>query len=223
MRVFIVAPVFNEEERILGVLKRISNLKLDKKIIVVDDGSFDNSCKVVKNNFKDVLLLGHSINLGKGAALKTGCEAAIKLGAKIIVLIDADGQHSPEVISEMVKKLKKENLDIIFASRKMDVKKMPLVLYFGNKFLTGFTNFFAGVSISDSQCGFKAFKASVYNKLIWNSTDYSAESEMIINAGKNKLKYGEVFIETIYKDNYKGTTPFDGISVIINLIKKRFL
>ena len=46
---------------------------------------------------------------------------------------------------------------------------------------------------------------------------------MIMNTGKNRLKYGEVFIDTIYKDNYKGTTPFDGIGVIINLIKKRFL
>ena len=223
MKLAIVTPVFNEEERILGVLKRINNLKLDKKIIVVDDGSFDNSKEVVKNNFKDVLLLKHSINLGKGAALKTGCEAAVKLGANIIVLIDADGQHSPEVIPEMVKKLEKENFDIVFAARKMDIKKMPAVLYFGNKFLTGATNLFAGMSISDSQCGFKAFKASVYDKLAWQATDYSAESEMIINAGKNKLKYKEVFIETIYKDNYKGTTPFDGINVIINLIKKRFL
>lgn len=223
MKLAIVLPVFNEEKRIGGVLKRISNLKLDKKIIVVDDGSFDNSREVVKNNFKDVLLLEHSINLGKGAALKTGCQAAIKLGADIIVLIDADGQHSPEIIPEMARKLEKEKLDIVFGARKINIKKMPAVLYFGNKFLTGATNFFAGVSISDSQCGFKAFKASVYDKLVWNSTDYSAESEMIMNTGKNKLKYGEVFIETIYKDNYKGTTPFDGISVIINLIKKKFL
>ena len=223
MKVFVVIPCYNEKRRIDKVLKRIDNLKLENKIIVVDDGSFDNSREVVKNNFKDVLLLEHSINLGKGAALKTGCEAAIKLGADIIILIDADGQHSPEIISEMIKKMKEKNFDIVFGVRKMDVKKMPAVLYFGNKFLTAITNLFAGISISDSQCGFKAFKTSVYDKLAWQATDYSAESEMIINAGKNKLKYGEIFIETIYKDNYKGTTPFDGINVIINLIKKRFL
>ncbi len=223
MKVFVVIPCYNEKRRIDKVLKRINNLKLEKEIIVVDDGSFDNSREVVKNNFKDVLLLEHSINLGKGAALKTGCEAAVKLGADIIVLIDADGQHSPEVIPEMVKKLEKENLDIVFGIRKMDTEKMPLVLYFGNKFLTAITNFFSGMSVADSQSGLKAFKSSAYEKILWKSADYSAESEMIINVGKNKLKYGEIFIETIYNDNYKGTTPFDGIKILYRIIKSKFL
>jgi glycosyltransferase involved in cell wall biosynthesis len=222
MKVVIVIPCYNEEKRIQGVIKRINNLELENKIIVADDGSADNSCQIVKNNFKDVLLLEHGINLGKGAALKTGCEAAVKLGADIIVLIDADGQHSPEVIPEMVKKLEKENFDIIFGARKMDINKMPAVFYLGNKFLTRLTNLLSGASISDSQCGFKAFRASVYDKLIWESSDYSVETEMIVNTKKNKLKYGEIFIETIYNDNYKGTTPFDGIKVLINLIRKVF-
>lgn len=223
MKVFVVIPCYNEEKRIVEVIKRINNLDLEKKIIVVNDGSSDDSCEAIMNNFKEVLLLEHKINLGKGAALKTGCEAAIKLGADMIVLIDADGQHSPEVIPEMVEKIERENLNIVFGVRKMDTKKMPLVLYFGNKFLTGIVNFFWGVSLSDSQSGFKAFKSSVYDKLLWDAADYSVETEMIINAGKNKLKYGEVLIDTIYNDNYKGTTPFDGIKILINLIKKRFL
>ena len=58
----IVTPCYNEEDRVLGVLKRINNLKLEKKIIIVDDGSSDNSCKVVEDNFKNVLLLKHKIN-----------------------------------------------------------------------------------------------------------------------------------------------------------------
>jgi len=221
MKVFIVIPCYNEEKRVEEVLKRINNLKIEKKIIVIDDGSSDNSCEVVKNNFKDVLLLEHKINLGKGAALKTGCEATVKLGADIIVLIDADGQHSPEIIPEMVKKLEKENLDIVFGSRRMDIKKMPAVLYIGNKFLTGIINFFSGISLQDSLSGFRALKSSVYDKIIWESSGYSVETEMIMSVGKNKLKYGEIFIETIYNDNYKGTTPFDGIKVLISLIKKK--
>ena len=82
MRVFIVAPVFNEEERILGVLKRISNLKLDKKIIVVDDGSFDNSCKVVKNNFNGLLVSQNDIEETSQAILKVlnKPDLALRLG-----------------------------------------------------------------------------------------------------------------------------------------------
>src|SRR3989344_5325813 len=131
MEIFIVIPCYNEEKKIKEVLERINNLKLDKNIIVVDDGSFDGSCSIMENNFKDVFLLKHKINLGKGAALKTGCEAAVKLGADIIVLMDADGQHSPEVIPEMVKKLETENLDVVFGVREINIKKMPLSSFFG--------------------------------------------------------------------------------------------
>lgn len=220
MRAFIVIPCYNEEKRICDVLKKIASLGLDKKVIVVDDGSSDNSVAIIENNHKDVLLLGHKINLGKGAALKTGCEAAIQLGAEVIILLDGDGQHPPEALPQMLEKIEKENLDIVFGSRKMDTKKMPFILFLGNKFLTSVTHFFSGVFVSDSQSGLRAFKSSVYKKLYWEGVGYSAESEMIMNAGKNNLKYGEIFIDTIYNDNYKGTTPFDGLKILYNIIKK---
>jgi glycosyltransferase involved in cell wall biosynthesis len=220
MKTAIVVPVYNEEERISGVLKRIKKSSADANVIVVDDGSSDNSRKIVTNNFKDVLLLEHNINLGKGAALKTGCEAAIKLGADIIVLIDADGQHSPEVIPEMAKRLEKENLDIVFGSRKIDIKKMPAMLYFGNIVLTAIINYFSKVYVKDTQSGLKAFKASVYKKLLWSASDYSVETEMIVNTGKNNLKYGEVFIDTIYNGKYRAT-PFDGFKILFNLLKQK--
>lgn len=223
MKNFIVLPCYNEEKNIIGVLKDINSLKLEKNIIVVDDGSLDNSYLKIKNNFKNVLLLKHKINLGKGAALKTGCKAAIKLGADVIVLIDSDGQHLPIDILRIIEKVSKENFDIVFGARKMDIKKMPAVFYFGNKFLTKIINFVSGASTSDSQCGFKAFKSYVYEKISWQSTDYSVETEMIFNAHKNHLKCGEIFIDTIYNDKYKGTTPFDGIKILLNIIKKKFL
>ena len=80
MKVFIVIPCYNEEKRITEVLKKINNLKLGKKIIVADDGSSDNSCEVVRNNFKNVLLLEHKINLGKGAANKNRLRGGGKIG-----------------------------------------------------------------------------------------------------------------------------------------------
>ena len=67
------------------------------------------------------------------------------------------------------------------------------------------------------------FRTSVYPKLAWQSPDYSVETEMIMNVGKNKIKYGEIFIETIYNDKYKGTTPFDGVEVLFRIIKSKFL
>jgi glycosyltransferase involved in cell wall biosynthesis len=203
-------------------LEKIDNLGLSNKIIVVDDGSFDNTYQHVINYSNGrVLAIRHKINLGKGAALKTGCQAALILGAEVIVLIDGDGQHPPEIIPLMVEKIKEENLDLVFGSRKIRFEKMPFVFYAGNKLLTKVINFFSKISISDSQSGLKAFKSSAYHKLEWKACDYYVETEMIFNAGKNKLKYGEVFIDTVYKDNYKGTTPFDGIKILFRIIKSK--
>lgn len=222
MKTAVIIPCYNEAGKIKETILKIADLNFEKKIIVVDDGSKDQTFKQVKDSFNDVILLRHKINLGKGAALKTGCEGALKLGFDAILFVDADGQHSPKFIPEIMEKMEKENLDIVFGSRKMDSKTMPVVFYFGNKFLTFVTNFISGAKISDSQSGFKAFKASVYDKLKWQSCDYSVETEIIVNTAKNKLKYGEIFIDTIYNDKYKGTTPFHGFKILFDLIKYKF-
>jgi glycosyltransferase involved in cell wall biosynthesis len=223
MKVSIVIPCYNEENMIAETISKIDSLVLDKQIIVVDDGSEDRTFDIVKNNFQNVILLRHRINLGKGAALKTGCEAAIKLGADIIVLLDGDGQHQPEVIPQMVDKLQKENLDIIFASRKFNTQKMPHSSLLGNIFFTNLIKFFSRIKVDDVLNGFRAFKVSVYPKLIWEASDYSVETEVIMNTAKNKLKYGQFPIDTIYYDAYKGTTPFTGVKILFNLLKQKFL
>lgn len=223
MKNFIVLPCFNEEKNIKNVLKDINNLQFEKNIVVIDDGSFDKTYNLVKDNFKNITLLKHKVNLGKGAALKTGCLVAIKLGADNIILMDSDGQHSPKFILEVITKLEKENCDIVFGSRKLDIKKMPITAYLGNKILTYMTNLFFKSNLKDTQSGFRGFKSMAYEKVKWDSVDYSVENEIICNAYKNKLKCGEIFIDTIYNDNYKGTTPFDGIKILLNIIKNKFL
>ena len=94
MKIFIVIPAFNEEKNIGKVLKEVSKTKYP--IIVVDDGSTDKTFKVLQKfqipNSK-FQILRHRVNLGKGAAMKTGAEAAFALGADGVVFMDSDGQH----------------------------------------------------------------------------------------------------------------------------------
>jgi len=222
MKTCVVIPAYNEGDKLIGVLEKA--ISLADNIIVVDDGS--DQKKMAEINFKNIsgkiIFLRHRINLGKGAALKTGCEAAIKLGAEIIVLMDADGQHKPEDIPRFVDKLKKDNLDIVFGSRQIG-HDMPLMMMLGNKFLSITSSLLFGIYISDTQSGFRAFKSTVYPKIQWNSPRYSIETEMIVNTGKNHLKFGEIEIQTIYHDKYKGTTIFDGLRILINMIIWRIL
>ena len=95
---------------------------------------------------------------------------------------------------------------------------MPIVLRFGNWFISNIASILYGVSLNDTQCGFRAFSKESYIKIRWNATDYSMESEMISRAGKQKLKYVQIPIQTRYADKYKGTTIIDGIKIVLNMV-----
>ena len=210
-KIFTIVPANNEEKHIEIIVKKAT--KFSKNVIVVDDGSKDNTAKIAKDNGATVLT--HIVNLGKGSALKTGCDYAIKEGAEKIIVIDADLQHDPEDIPRFLESLNKN--DVVLSYREED-KSMPVILKFGNWFINQTIKYLYSMKIKDSQCGYRAFTKEAYKKLRWKSTDYSLESEMIARIGNHKLKYVEIPIKTVYSDKYKGTTMFDGIKIVINLI-----
>lgn len=214
-KVWVVIPAHNEEKHIEEVIKKTK--KFAKNILVVDDGSKDKTVIIAEKS--GAFVLKHIVNLGKGAALKTGCEYAIKKGAEKIVALDADGQHDPKEIPEFVKAL--NDADIVFGYRRLN-KNMPFVLRYGNWFIFFMTKLLFGLKIVDTQCGYRAFKSDAYNKIKWDSQDYSMESEIVANTGKAHLKYSQIPIETIYSDKYKGTTVIDGIRIVLNMVWWRF-
>ncbi len=207
----VIIPAHNEEKHISKVIRNTQ--EYTKNIIVVDDGSTDNTFQEAKNS--EVTLIHHKVNLGKGAALKTGCDYAILNGATSLIVMDADGQHDPKEIINFKTNLK-EN-DIVFSYR-IGKESMPKILKFGNWFISKVAKTLYGPALHDTQCGFRAFSAETYKKIRWESCDYSLESEMIANVGKNKLKYSQIPIATIYNDKYKGTTALDGIKIVLKMI-----
>ena len=208
--IWAVIPAYNEEGSIISIVKKTK--KYVNNVAVVDDGSKDKT--KVSAEKAGAIVLRHIVNLGKGAALKTGCDLAVKKGAKFIITLDADAQHDPDDIPRFVEKLKK--YDIVFSFRKAS-SKMPIVLRFGNWFISNVVNILYGISLNDTQCGFRAFSREAYKKIRWNASDYSMESEMISKAGKQRLKYVQIPIQTIYSDKYKGTTIIDGIKIVLNM------
>ena len=206
---WVIIPGYNEEQNIAKVIEK--TLKFCRKIVVVDDGSSDSTSE----NAAKAIVLKHIVNLGKGAALKTGVEYAIRQGAKIIIALDADGQHDPAMIPEFLKAL--DNCDIVFGYRKMS-GRMPLIMRLGNWTINTMTEILFGIKLKDTQSGYRAFKTRAYRKLRWDATDYFVETEMVANVGKKKLKYKQIPIATIYADKYKGTTVIDGIKIVLNMI-----
>ena len=207
----IVIPAYNEGKTIFEVLQKTK--QFSKNIIVVDDGSQDNTVSEAAR--AEVKVIKHKVNLGKGAALKTGCEYALQQGASKIIAMDADGQHDPQEIPVFLAAL--DQYEIAFGSRKAP-KSMPAILKFGNKVLTKTLQILYGVRVEDSQCGYRGFTAEAYRKIRWEATDYYVETEMAIKAGKKKLKHTTIFIETIYADKYKGTTVFDGMIIVAKMV-----
>ena len=216
MKIFIVIPAFNEAERIEGVLGDLKGIKLP--VVLVDDGSQDSTYQKAKQY--PVTILRHKINLGKGAALKTGCESAILLGADAIIMMDSDGQHKKEDLFKFINVLDQKKFDIIFGSRNLKFG-VPLVRFIGNKIASILVNLLFGIYISDLICGYRAFTREAFKKLNWESTGYGLETEMVIKTGLYNLKYCEVPIETVYYDKFKGVTIIDALSILLSVLKWR--
>ncbi len=213
--VWAIIPAHNEEENIGKVIRKTK--KYVDKLVVVDDGSSDKTREIAKK--EGAIVLRHIVNLGKGAALRTGCDFAAKSGAKYIVVLDADAQHNPDDIPRFAEKL--EKYDIVFGYRKTS-KQMPSILRFGNWFISNTVNVLYSMKLNDTQSGFRAFTRNAYKKILWGASDYSMETEMISRVGKENLKYVQIPIETVYSDKYKGTTILDGIKIVLNMIWWKF-
>lgn len=215
-KIAIVLPAFNEEKRIKEVL--LSLRKFNLLIIVVDDGSTDNTYLVSKRHCKAVLR--HRINLGKGAALKTGTEAAFLLGATAVVIMDSDGQHKTTDIPKFIDALSSGKTDVVFGSRNMGMG-VPFVRFTGNKAASVLISLLFGIYVSDLICGFRAFTKKAYQKIAWQSLGYGVETEMVIKTGQANLRHLEVPVETVYHDKFKGVTILDALGILFSVFKWR--
>lgn len=210
-----IIAAHNEQGRIKAVIKEAK--KHVSLVIVVDDGSKDKTLQEALD--EGAAVLHHITNLGKGGAMKTGAEYAIRQNADALIFIDGDGQHEPHEIPRFLKALEKH--DIVFG-RRVFGGDMPFLLRFGNWFISQVIYYLYGLMLHDSQCGYRAVRSSKFSQIVWDSKDYSVESEMIAWAGKANLAYEEIKIKTIYYDKFKGTTPMHGFPIVWNLFMWRF-
>ncbi|HCC08693.1 TPA: hypothetical protein DEP81_01785 [Candidatus Woesebacteria bacterium] len=216
MNIFVIIPSFNEDKRLAETIKKAKQFTASENIVVIDDGSKIPE-RLPKNS--GVWLLRHKLNLGKGAAMRTGAEFAFDQGAEAIIYMDADCQHDPKEIP-VFKKYLEEGYQLVFGSRSQGIN-VPLTRFLGKKFASVYVNLVFGVYITDILSGYRALTKKAYKLVKWESDRYAVETEMVAHMShhKKELSWTEFPIETIYMDKYKGMTPIDAIKLMISSIK----
>ncbi len=195
MRICLVIPVFNEGLNIKKTLNRIPQFFSPEDVIIVNDGSTDNCLNDIKSEkFK---IIAHRVNLGKGAALKTGFELALKLGYDWIITMDGDGQHDPAYIPEFIRESASDDFDIIIG-RRNSYKVMPLSRRFSNFTTSRLLSLITGMNIEDAQCGYRMHRSEFIKKINLKTSGFETETEILLSAAKMKMRIKWIPISTIY-------------------------
>lgn len=211
-----MVPAYQESAHIGDFLSELT--KQAVPIVVVDDGSKDETAKVV--NQHDVKLLSHKSNRGKGTAMQTGAQYALDKGAQAIIFMDGDGQHSPKDLGRFVAALDQGN-NIVLGVRHTPIY-MSLARRFGNSAASIMIWLFYGVYIPDIPSGFKAMTKSAYTKLAWSAAAYEVELEIGARIAREKLDFVCVPIETIYTAKMQQMQFLDVCKAFLYALKFRF-
>ncbi len=233
----IIIPAYNEEKTIVQVLKLVKkvNLKkysIKKEIIVVSDGSKDNTVKLAKE-VKGVKVIEKNLNQGKGAAVRTGIEKAT---GDIIIIQDADLEYNPKDYYKIVKPIIDGNALVVYGSRYLGCpeKKGKLFsrkpekaytrTYLGVRFITILTNFLYGTKITDEATCYKCFRADVIKSIEIESNKFDWEPEVTAKIAKKNINIYEVPITYTPRSYEEGKKigMKDGFQAICTLIKYKF-
>lgn len=192
-----------------------------RKIIVVDDGSSDDTAQVAVG--LGAACLSHSINLGAGAATQTGIEYALSLGAEVIVTMDGDGQHDPRDIDMLLQALAEDSsLDLVIGSRFMEaLSYIPFsrrMLNMGGNLMT---LLLTGLWVSDSQSGMKAFRAGFARKVDFFFNGYEFCTELFFLIRRTRARFREVPISVVYTSELmrKGQSVRNGFRMVGQFVR----
>jgi len=191
-KLVVFIPALNEEEKIASTIKSIPR-NFDQigqvQVLVVDDGSDDETVKIAKEAGSEVV--SHHSNLGVGAAFQTGLNWALKNRADILVNIDADGQFDPDDIQKLIKPILENEADMVASNRFANGRpaNMPAMKYWGNKQMTNLINFLSGQRFDDVSSGFRAYsRETMLNLNLFGKFTYTQEVFLDLSLKGLKIK-----------------------------------
>ena len=204
MKLSIVVPVYNESATILASLRRVQDTPFDKEIIVVDDGSTDGTRDVLAAiSDPTVRVFFHTINRGKGAALRTGFAQAT---GDYVIVQDADLEYDPKDYPALLEPLLSGDADAVFGSRFLSGPKRVLFFWHmvANQLLTLMSNMTTNLNLTDMETGYKVFRIEVVRQLELQSNRFGIEPEITAKVARLGCRVYEVAI------SYHGRTYEEG-------------
>ncbi len=223
MKLSVIIPCFNEESTIKELLFAVKNCGLKHlEIIIVDDCSTDGTKKFLENiNDKNIKVVFHEKNQGKGAALRTGFK---KAEGDICIIQDADLEYDPKEYKLMIDPILNDKADVVFGSRFQSGRPHRVVYFWhrlGNGFLTLLSNIFTDLNLSDMETCYKAFKTEIIKSIEIKENRFGFEPEITAKISKMNLRIYEIGI-SYYGRTYEEGKKIgwrDGIRAIYCIIK----
>jgi len=214
----ILIPAYNAGTSLKELAERLHRSMGDIRIVVVDDGSIDNTAEIARSAGASVLQ--HDKNCGKGAALQTGFDfLKNQADVEFILTMDADLQHRPEDIQKFFDVQQQTEADIVVGWRERIGTKMPVHRIISNSLTSSLLSMKTGIKIKDSQCGFRLMRKNVIESIRLESNGYEAETELLIKAALLKFKIEFVPVSTVYGSEKSYMTHW---TTTINFIKVLF-
>jgi glycosyltransferase involved in cell wall biosynthesis len=219
----LVIPAYKEAGPLIPFLRALLKFVSPSQLIVVNDGSSDQTAPLVATHFPALHLLTHPVNLGKGAAMKTGADYAFtRLHARAVIFMDGDGQHHPADLPAFFTALIRHHAPLVLGCRSLGPdSSMPRLRIYGNKLTSALVKLLFGYFVPDILSGFKAMTKNTYQRLRWQSSDYGVELEIACQIARQRLQFTSVPITTIYHNLDRGMNALDVLKIIIQLVKFR--
>lgn len=226
MRISVLIPVYNEAETLDEIFNRVVQTRLAAEIIFIDDGSTDNSPRILENLSKNnqVRLIHFDHNQGKGAAIRAGIAAA---EGDVIIIQDADLEYDPREYKSLIKPIKEGIADVVYGSRFLGGGRRPVMFWhmIANKLLTLTTNLLYNNILSDMETGYKVFTKKAIKEIRIKSNRFNFEPEFTAKVLKNKCRIYEVPISFNPRDYSEGKKIrfWDAVIAFWTLIKYRLI